>query len=355
MSNFTFPSNPTFAETYSFNGRSWQWTGFAWQRVPAQVTANSVYAGPASGSNAAPTFRALVGADLPIFTQGLQGAVPAPGAGGLRFLNDSAAWTQLAAGSGITLTPSAGTLTVQAAVPSVNGLTGALSIVAGANVTVTPSGSSITIASSGGGGGGLEVYGLSNRTPVPTTGWTWLNQGTNSAATVYTDCLELIAPPDGATTTNVRCYEQTLLSVTFTVTAFISAQANTENFQAAGLTIRDSSTGRIQQFVMDYRGGASTVNLTSYRFSNETTFVSTSFSTGSYFFGPIPKGALWMRIARSGTTLTFSISQDGRNFIVVATDSSNYVASPDRVGLTVQCNKVSGSSLSATCLSWSVV
>lgn len=50
------------------------------------TTANFVLAGPASGANAAATFRAIVAADLPVFvgdsgTGGVQGAVPAPSAG----------------------------------------------------------------------------------------------------------------------------------------------------------------------------------------------------------------------------------------------------------------------------------
>lgn len=67
--------------------------------------ANTVYAGPASGAAAAPTFRALVAADLPVFVASgashAAGAVPDPGstAGCARFLNESAQWVAPILGS----------------------------------------------------------------------------------------------------------------------------------------------------------------------------------------------------------------------------------------------------------------
>lgn len=59
---------------------------------------NQVFAGPASGTTGSPTFRALVGADLPVFGPSgpvhAPGAVPDPGstAGTTRFLREDATW-----------------------------------------------------------------------------------------------------------------------------------------------------------------------------------------------------------------------------------------------------------------------
>lgn len=47
--------------------------------------------------------------------------------------------------------------TTGSGISSLNGLTGALTLVAGSNVTITPSGTTITIAASGGGGGGATT------------------------------------------------------------------------------------------------------------------------------------------------------------------------------------------------------
>lgn len=69
----------------------------------ANENANTVFAGPSSGVAAAPTFRGLVGADLPVFgasgASHSQGAVPDPGstAGTIRFLREDATWDAITA------------------------------------------------------------------------------------------------------------------------------------------------------------------------------------------------------------------------------------------------------------------
>lgn len=77
----------------------------------ATQSANTVFAGPSSGVAAAPTFRALVGADIPVFgasgASHAAGGVPDPGstAGTTRFLREDATWAT-PAGSG-SLAPTA--------------------------------------------------------------------------------------------------------------------------------------------------------------------------------------------------------------------------------------------------------
>lgn len=77
----------------------------------ATQAANKVWAGPTSGSVAAPTFRSLVPADLPVFLASggshAAGIVPDPGssAGTTRFLREDATWATPDGGGGSTLTP----------------------------------------------------------------------------------------------------------------------------------------------------------------------------------------------------------------------------------------------------------
>jgi hypothetical protein len=52
---------------------------------------------------------------------------------------------------------SAAMLQDTAAVKTLNGLTGAVTLAAGSNVTITPSGQTLTIAATGGGGGGGDI------------------------------------------------------------------------------------------------------------------------------------------------------------------------------------------------------
>jgi hypothetical protein len=69
---------------------------------------NRVFAGPSSGGSAAPGFRALVAADLPVFVASgashAAGAVPDPGAtaGTTRFMREDATWAVPAGGGGST-------------------------------------------------------------------------------------------------------------------------------------------------------------------------------------------------------------------------------------------------------------
>jgi hypothetical protein len=56
-------------------------------------SANVLLAGPASGGAAAPTFRSIVAADLPLFTISLRGAVPGSGGGTTNFLRADGTWS----------------------------------------------------------------------------------------------------------------------------------------------------------------------------------------------------------------------------------------------------------------------
>lgn len=55
-------------------------------------SANTVWAGPTTGSAAVPSFRSLVGADLPLFSTSLPGAVSASGGGTANFLRADGTW-----------------------------------------------------------------------------------------------------------------------------------------------------------------------------------------------------------------------------------------------------------------------
>ncbi|KVN08203.1 hypothetical protein WT09_30740 [Burkholderia stagnalis] len=95
-------------------------------------SANTVLAGPSSGSAAAPTMRALVGADLPIMGASgsghAVGAVPDPGstAGSTKFLCENGTWAVPAGGGG----GGGGTVTDVAA-------TGGIETASGSDITTT--------------------------------------------------------------------------------------------------------------------------------------------------------------------------------------------------------------------------
>lgn len=79
----------------------------------------------------------------------------------------------IVAGANVTVTPSGSNITISATggggsagVSSVNNVTGAVNLVAGSNVSITPSGQNITIAATGGGSGGVSDVIVNKGTPL---------------------------------------------------------------------------------------------------------------------------------------------------------------------------------------------
>lgn len=79
----------------------------------------------------------------------------------------------IVAGANVTVTPSGSNITISATggggsagVSSVNNVTGAVNLVAGSNVSITPSGQNITIAATGGGSAGVSDVTVNKGTPL---------------------------------------------------------------------------------------------------------------------------------------------------------------------------------------------
>jgi hypothetical protein len=175
----------------------------------ASKTANFFLAAP-NGSAAAPTFRAIVAADIPTLNQNTSGtaaglsatlAVASGGTGltstpanGALDIGNGTGFTRttLTAGSGLAITNGSGSISIAAStIPVANGGTGQTSytdgqllignstgntltkatLTAGSGVTITNASGAITIAASGGGGGGFsswQIFTSSGTFTVPT-------------------------------------------------------------------------------------------------------------------------------------------------------------------------------------------
>jgi hypothetical protein len=123
------------------------------QNPYASKTANNILAAP-NGTSGVPTFRAIVGADIPTLNQNTTGtAANVTGIVALANGGTGTATPSLVAGTNITVTGTFPNQTIAA-----SGAAGAVTqIVAGTNVTISPAGGTgvVTINASGGGGGGL--------------------------------------------------------------------------------------------------------------------------------------------------------------------------------------------------------
>jgi hypothetical protein len=125
------------------------------QNPYASKTANNILAAP-NGTAGVPTFRAIVGADIPTLNQNTTGtANNVTGIVAVANGGTGTATPSLVAGTNITITGTFPNQTIAA-----SGAAGAVTqIVAGTNVTVSPAGGTgvVTINASGGGGGGTQI------------------------------------------------------------------------------------------------------------------------------------------------------------------------------------------------------
>lgn len=140
--------------------------------------ANTALMGPTSGAAAAPTFRALVGADIPVFVASgashAPGGVPDPGAsaGTAKFLREDSTWAVPPTGGGGSVTSGAnfgtGTGQVFDSTDSTSTTLAFKTIKAGSNITITNNAQDVTIAASG----GSTPIGLTSGTGYPTASGT---------------------------------------------------------------------------------------------------------------------------------------------------------------------------------------
>jgi hypothetical protein len=124
------------------------------QNPYASKTANNILAAP-NGTAGVPTFRAIVGADIPTLNQNTTGtASNVTGIVAVANGGTGTATPSLVAGNNITVTGTFPNQTITASAAA-----GAVTqIVAGTNVTISPAGGTgaVTINASGGGGGGIQ-------------------------------------------------------------------------------------------------------------------------------------------------------------------------------------------------------
>ena len=176
--------------------------------LSSQVS-NTVLAGPTTGAAAAPTFRTLSNADLPVMVGdagagGVKGAVPAPAAGDAaasKFLSAAGTWAQ-PSGSGA---PASATYVVIAGEASliaerILSVGSALSLTdngAGSSVVIGLDGDLVAVA-------GLNGQGLATRIAVDT--WTTRSIQVSGTALNITDAAGIAGNPTLGASTNVESF-----------------------------------------------------------------------------------------------------------------------------------------------------
>jgi hypothetical protein len=217
----------------------------------------------------------------------------------------------------------------------------------GAGITITNGGSSITIAASGSGSGGINMYYPPGGLTTPTASSFTLN--TSVAGSALTDMPSgrgtVLIQPASASSSAQSAQEAAVPSQTaFTATAFIYNTGLLNNNWMVGIAIKDS-TGKYDAYGVRNGPDFSRFNIASLGTCCDS-FGNLAATQNQLF--------VWLRVQLTGGNFVFSASYDGENWISVGSAPANsYLGSTlSTVGLFIDSN--SGPTFMLDRLSWTL-
>lgn len=161
-------------------------------------------------------------------------------------------------------------------------------------------------------GSAWEVFGLMGVHKMSFSGFAQVNGGTLTS----TGHLKLSCP--AGVTDNIRMYVRSIPSTPFTMVARLNWAGLPADYFSAGLCWRDSASSKIICHGMLQTAAAAKFH--SQKFTNETTY-----SADYGVFSTVPKvrdfvlPMNWMRLEDNGTNRIWSISTNGRDWVVMHT------------------------------------
>lgn len=287
----------------------------------ASQEANYVFAGPTSGDSAAPTWRQLVGADLPVFgasgSAHAPGAVPDPGStsGSTRFLREDGSWAVPAGGGG----GSGGMANPMTADGDliVGGSDGApLRLGAGTSGQVLTVVSGVPAWAPSSGGGTSSPFGESDTAPA-LSNFTWVNQGSSAVATQRTGYISLTDLV--ASSGQFRALVMAAPATPYKITARMRGLSY-ENYHGYGICFYDSTTGEA------VTAGPIAGTFQVYQWNSPTSSKTQLANLGQAQVD-------WIRLRDDGTNVYVDISCDGYDFLNIWSASRTaYLSVPGNVG-----------------------
>lgn len=199
------------------------------------------------------------------------------------------------------------------------------------NITVDAYGR-VTAASNGSGGGG----GSDNAPLVtpPTTGWSWVNQGT----AVHTDGTTYQRLSGGAAGagTMYRGIFRTAPAAPYTLTAAIRCTRPFKPILGTGIALRNSASGALITFV-DISFAADPYRRIQYLKLNSPTVANSNYISIGGSFGDY----LWFRIKDDGVNRTAYYSSNGYQWLEYYVVGRTDFITPDQLGFVVHCENSS--------------
>ncbi len=219
---------------------------------------------------------------------------------------------------------------------------------AGSGITVTPGAGSVTLAATAGTGGtGLYRQVMS---PTPTTVSTglanWLNQG-SAVASDSAVGLSINAPQSAST--SLRGRYMAAPSPPYTIKVLIAATRNTYTQSSVGVGWYDG-TAKLHVIQNIANNNASCPIIQVAKFNSVTAGAGTDFSSALNTFS-LP---IWLQIRDDGTNVSFAFSQDGANFLPVFTvaKSSGFLGASGYNNVIFFVNSPGAAATLSTLLSW---
>ncbi|XEG74012.1 DUF2793 domain-containing protein [Pseudomonas sp. abacavir_1] len=239
-------------------------------------------------------------------------------------------------------------------------------IIQGSGMSITDDGDALTLSSTGGGGGGgssisqtdttslpaastagnvalltdknLLVFDsgaawlpwgpIAKLTKPPTSGWSWVNQG--SSAIASSDFDQVLTGGAAGSGANLVARVRSAPATPYTITVFVQALMAQKAFQSYGLCFRNGTSGALHVFdVIASDLGLTTVSIRSTKFNSATSF------NADYTTMKLPQKVNWMRISDNGTSRICSISEDGVNWLAIHTIGRTDFITADQVGFLV--------------------
>lgn len=173
----------------------------------------------------------------------------------------------------------------------------------------------------------LHIAGGVGGVEPPSSGWSWVNQGT---ATVAADKGgRLLTMPSAAA--NMRMEVRTLASaINYTATCYVESAIYSGDSSYAGMILRNSGSGNFVLFMCGYEASPGGTTLASVKWSSPAAGIADYRKQGP---GMLANGApRWLRVRDNGTTRFLEYSYNGVDWIEHFSVGRTDYLTPDQVG-----------------------
>lgn len=331
----------------------------------ATETANTVFAGPSSGSAATPTFRAIAAADLPLGSSSAFGAlkvdgtsitatagvISAPGGGSSPLTTKGDVWGYSTTNARIPIgtdtfvltadsTQTLGLKWAASASGFANPMTTLGDIIAGGSggtagrLGIGSTGNVLTVVAGApawapaSGGGGFSIY--PTLTIPLSANFSWLNPNSYGVTnTDKTDRLLLTAP----TGTNGAAFMQTasLPSAPYTIDVGFLLNSS-QSVVLVALALKNSGAGTIRSYGIRANTAGSLWLLNDQTFTSIIAPSTQNNTTGAFL---LTQSLLFLRITDDGTNRNTYWSYNGKDYELWLSQASGTGVSPDKAGILV--------------------